>query len=140
MKKILALMMAVILVLSLAACGSSGSSAPAANGSSAAGGSGAPAAPSGSGEYPVIRWAYSTMWNNDSEPAVEAAMNEILRESCGAEIDLVAVDFSSMQQQYNLLLSGGKDTIDIFSSFWYLPLSTLVANGQVADIGELVND
>lgn len=139
MKKILALMMAVILVLSLAACGGSGSSTPAADGNPSAAGD-TPATPAGSGDYPVIRWAYSTMWNNDSEPEVEAAINEILRESCGAEIDLVAVDFSSMQQQYNLLLSGGKDTIDIFSSFWYLPLSTLVANGQVADITDLIVD
>ena len=138
MKKLLALMMAVVLVLSLTACGGSGSSTPVSGGGSVSGGNDTSSA--SSGDYPVIRWAYSTMWNNDSESAVEEAINEILRESCGAEIDLVAVNFSSMQEQYNLLLSGGKDTIDIFSSFWYLPLSTLVANGQIADITDLIED
>lgn len=139
MKKILALMMAVILVLSLAACGGSGSSTPAADGNSTAG-AGTPAEPASTGEYPVVRWAYSRMFSTESEPQVEAAMNEILRETCGAEIDLVPLDFASMTQQLNLLLAGGNDTIDVFSSFWYLPLSTLHANGQIADMTELLAD
>ena len=88
--------------------------------------------------YPVVRFAYTHMFATPDEPLVEEAMNEILREKCGCEIDLVAIDFSNMQQQFNLLLTGGKDSIDIFSSFWYMPLSTLTANGQLADITDLL--
>ena len=89
-------------------------------------------------EYPVIRMAYNRMFSTESEPQVEAAMNEILRETCQAEIDLVPVDFGNMQTQLNLMLTGGKDSIDIFSSFWYMPLATLYANGQLAPLDELI--
>ena len=141
MKKIIALLLVAVMVLGMAACGTK---APAET--TAASGSNPPAeTTSSSGEttattYPVIRFAYTKMFATPSEPQVEEAMNEILRETCGCEIDLVAIDFSNMQQQFNLLLTGGSDSIDIFSSFWYMPLSTLVANGQLADMTELIKD
>ena len=81
--------------------------------------------------YPVIKFAYTKMFATPDEPYVEEEMNKILREKCGCEIDLVAIDFSNMQQQFNLLLTGGSDSIDIFSSFWYMPFTTLVSNGQL---------
>lgn len=96
------------------------------------------AASGDSEDYPVIRLAYTRMFSTDSEPKVEAAMNEILRETAHAEVDLVAVDFGSMQTQFNLLLTGGSDSIDIFSSFWYMPLSTLCSNGQLAPLDDLI--
>ena len=141
MKKIIALLLVAVMVLGRAACGTK---APAET--TAASGNNPPAeTTSSSGEttattYPVIRFAYTKMFATPSEPQVEEAMNEILRETCGCEIDLVAIDFSNMQQQFNLLLTGGSDSIDIFSSFWYMPLSTLVANGQLADMTELIKD
>ena len=134
MKKIIALLLAASMLLSLAACGSASSAA----GSTASTGSTSTGSSSNSGDYPVIRWAYTRMFGSESEAAVEEAMNEILRETCNAEIDLVPIDFSSMTQQYNLLLSGGSDTIDVFSSFWYLPMNTLYSNGQLADMTELL--
>ena len=71
------------------------------------------------GEYPVVRMAYSHIFPIEDEEAVEAAMNEILREEAHAEVDLVGVDFSDMTSQMNLLLTGGnKEPLDIFSSFW----------------------
>ena len=88
--------------------------------------------------YPVIKFAYTKMFATPDEPYVEEEMNKILREKCGCEIDLVAIDFSNMQQQFNLLLTGGSDSIDIFSSFWYMPFTTLVSNGQLADITDLL--
>ena len=138
MKKILALMMAATMGLSLVACGGSGNSESAA--ASASGSTTGTDSSSGSGEYPVIKMAYSRMFNTDSEAAVEEAMNEILRETAQAEIDLVPIDFSSITQQMNLLLSGSSDSIDIFSSFWYLPMNTLYANGQLADMTELLEE
>lgn len=138
MKKMIALLLAAVLSLGLAACGGSPASSSAPASAPAAGASTAAQPAGGSGEYPVIRWAYTRMFSTESEPKVEEALNEILRETCQAEIDLVPIDFASMQQQLNLLLSGGGDSIDVFSSFWYMPLSTLHANGQLADMTELL--
>jgi ABC-type glycerol-3-phosphate transport system substrate-binding protein len=88
--------------------------------------------------YPVIRWAYTRMFATPSEEKVEEALNVILREEAQAEIDLVPVDFASMNTQFNLLLTGGSDSIDIFSSFWYMPISNLYANGQLAPLDDLL--
>ena len=97
-----------------------------------------PVSDSSSGEYPVIRMAYTRMFSTDSESKIEDALNEIMREEAQAEIDLVPVDFASMNTQFNLMLTGGSDSIDIFSSFWYMPLSTLHANGQIAPLDDLL--
>jgi putative aldouronate transport system substrate-binding protein len=99
-----------------------------------------PAAADSAEEYPVVRLAYSHMFATDSEQAIEDAMNEILRETVHAEVDLVGVDFGALQTQMNLMLTGGKDAVDIFSSFWYMPLATLYANGQLAPLDELLEE
>jgi ABC-type glycerol-3-phosphate transport system substrate-binding protein len=88
--------------------------------------------------YPVIRMAYTRIFPTDSEAKIEEALNVILRKEAHAEIDLVPVEFSSMNAQFNLLLTGGPDSIDIFSSFWYMPLGTLYANGQLAPLDDLL--
>jgi ABC-type sugar transport system, periplasmic component len=88
--------------------------------------------------YPVIRMAYTRIFATDSEAKVEEALNVIMRKEAHAEVDLVPVDFSSMNTQFNLMLTGGEDSIDIFSSFWYMPLSTLYANGQLAPLDDLL--
>lgn len=139
MKKIIALMMAATMTLGLTACGG-GDAASSASTDASSTASAETSSSASSGEYPVIKMAYSRMFNTDSEAKVEEEMNKILRETAQAEIDLVAIDFSSLTQQMNLLLSGGNDSIDIFSSFWYLPMSTLYANGQIADMTELLEE
>jgi putative aldouronate transport system substrate-binding protein len=82
--------------------------------------------------------AYTRMFSTESESKIEDALNVIMRKEAQAEIDLVPVDFASMTTQFNLMLTGGSDSIDIFSSFWYMPLSTLYANGQVAPLDDLL--
>lgn len=139
MKKTIALMMAAAMTLGLTACGG-GDTASSASTDASSTASAETSSSTSDGEYPVIKMAYSRMFNTDSEAKVEEEMNEILRETAQAEIDLVAIDFSSLTQQMNLLLSGGNDSIDIFSSFWYLPMSTLYANGQIADMTELLEE
>jgi putative aldouronate transport system substrate-binding protein len=89
-------------------------------------------------EYPVIRWAYTKIFPTPSESKIEEALNVILRKEAHAEIDLVPVDFGTMTTQFNLLLTGGSDSIDVFSSFWYMPLGTLYANGQLAPLDDLL--
>jgi putative aldouronate transport system substrate-binding protein len=90
------------------------------------------------GTYPVIRMAYTKLFAIESEEKIEEALNVIMREEAQAEIDLIPVDFSSMNTQFNLMLTGGKDSIDIFSSFWYMPMSSLYANGQLAPLKDLL--
>jgi ABC-type glycerol-3-phosphate transport system substrate-binding protein len=89
-------------------------------------------------DYPVIRMAYTRMFATGSEAKIEDALNVIMRKEAHAVIDLVPVDFASMNTQFNLLLTGSSDSIDIFSSFWYMPLGTLYANGQVAPLDDLL--
>ena len=89
-------------------------------------------------DYPVVRMAYTRIFATDSESKIEDALNVILREEAHAEIDLVPVDFQSMTTQFNLMLTGGADSIDIFSSFWYMPLGTLYSNGQLAPLDDLL--
>ncbi|SDZ75858.1 protein of unknown function [Lachnospiraceae bacterium NK3A20] len=90
-------------------------------------------------DYPVVRMAYSHIFPIEDEEAVEEEMNKILREEAHAEVDLVGIDFSDMTSQMNLLLTGGnKEPLDIFSSFWYLPLNTLKSNGQIAELDDLL--
>lgn len=140
MKKLKALwtILAMLLIVGmLGACTAPAAPAEAAEAPSAT--EAAPAENAGAEEpYPVIRWAYTRIFATDSEAKIEEALNVILREEAHAEIDLVPVDFSSMNTQFNLMLTGGEDSIDIFSSFWYMPISTLYANGQLAPLNDLL--
>ena len=142
MKRILVLLMAVLMVLSLAACGKKAAETTPETKTEAKTETTetktAEAKTETAETYPVVKFAYTKMFSTPDEPYVEEEMNKILREKCHAEIDLVAIDFSNMQQQFNLLLTGGSDSIDIFSSFWYMPLATLKANGQLADMTDLL--
>ncbi len=126
----------LLIVAMLGACSAPSSSEP--SGTATASANTATETASGNGEYPVIRMAYNRMFSTDSEAKIEEALNEIMRKEAQAEIDLVPVDFGSMTTQYNLMLTGGSDSIDIFSSFWYMPLSTLYANGQIAPLDDLL--
>lgn len=92
----------------------------------------------GSGEYPVIRMNYPIVGAPTEEQAIEDAVNEILREKAGAEIDLVGIEFGNWTTQMNLMLTGGADALDLFSSFWYTSESNLVANGQIIALDELL--
>lgn len=135
--KALALILAMLLILgTLSACAAPAATTEAAPTEEAA----APAteAAPADGPLPVIRMAYTRIFATDSEAKIEEALNAILREEAQAEIDLVPVDFSSMNTQFNLMLTGGEDSIDIFSSFWYMPMSTLYANGQLAPLNDLL--
>lgn len=133
-QKILCLLLVAVMAISLVACGSGSGNTEAPKDNTAQD------KPADSTGYPVIRMTYSRMFGTPDEALVEEEMNKILREKCGCEIDLVPLDFASMQTQLNLMLTGGNDGIDIFSSFWYLPLATLVSNGQLASLDEFLEN
>lgn len=132
-QKILCLLLVAVMAISLVACGSGSGNTEATKDNTAQ------EKTADNTSYPVIRMAYTRMFGTPDESLVEEEMNKILREKYGCEIDLVPVDFASMQTQFNLMLTGGSDSIDIFSSFWYMPLATLVSNGQLAALDEFLD-
>ncbi len=140
-KKVLALVLALTTVSGMiAGCGSSGSesagseqAAPAASQDAAQSGTDAQ-----TGDVPTIRVAYNIMFPATDEQAIEDAVNKLLVEKAGAKIDLVGVEFANIQTQYNLMLTGGDNTVDLFNSFWYTTESNLVANGQVMELDDLI--
>lgn len=89
-------------------------------------------------DYPVIRINYSTLAEMADETLVEEEINKIMREKAGAEIDLVPILGGNYQTSMNLLLTGGEDSLDVFTSFWYTSTSNLVANGQVMALDDLL--
>lgn len=131
MKKTLALILSLVMVLGLVACGSAdgGSSAAEPNGGGSA----------TSGEVVKLRFNMISITGEPRSKQAEVLgeLNAILREKAGAELEPVYVNFAELQQQMNLLLTGGSDSLDIFNSFWYQPLGNMVANGQVAAIDEV---
>ncbi len=94
---------------------------------------------SASGEYPVIKMAYSVVFPSPDEAAIEKELNKIMREEAQAEVDLVGIEFGNWATQLNLMLTGGgEDSLDLFSSFWYTSISNLVANGQAMALDDLI--
>ena len=151
MKKLLALLLALAMVLALAACGGSttpdqGSKTESKEDTKAPDTPDTQApdtqAPEGSGDvtYPKIRLNLTSFTGEAPTYAkeVQDALNEQLREKAQAEVEFVWVGFADMSTQLNLLLTGGDDSLDILSSFWYTSLGELVANGQVAPLDDLL--
>lgn len=88
----------------------------------------------------VVTLKVAAMAFNDQalEEEVEAAANEILKEK-GVAMDITFINVGSWQQQTNLLLAGGSDSVDILP--WYgTPLTTYVNNGQALGLTELLEE
>lgn len=126
--KTVSMLMAVAMLAGCGGAASSGDSAASTTGST----------PGQDGDYPVLRMNYCIIYGNADEKKVEDALNKILREKAHAEVDLVGIEFANWTTQLNLMLTGGDDALDIFTSFWYSPLSSLKANGQVAELDDLL--
>ena len=98
------LLTAGMLVSLVAGCGSKAETPGASGDSNAAGTETA----STNGEYPVIRVPYSIVFDSFDADKVEDALNEIMREKAGAEIELVGIEFANWSTQLNLMLTGGE--------------------------------
>ena len=138
-KKLLSIMMASAMVMtSITGCGSSKADA---SGDASVAANSDNSTEDSNGEYPVIKVAYTTAQDTVDEPLIEEELNKIMREKANAEVDLVSISFGDWSTQLNLLLTGNnEDSIDLFDSFWYTPLANLVANGQIMDITEYMDD
>lgn len=129
MRKALALILALVIVLGCAACGAKPSASGKPDNSDAP-----------NEEIATIRFNMISITGEprSKQDAVLEKLNGILREKAGAELEPVYVNFAELQQQMNLLLTGGEESLDIFNSFWYQPLGNMVSNGQVTAIDELM--
>lgn len=146
MKKILALMLAVLMVFSVfAACGNENSTSSAGSASkSESGSSSAAAGGDSSAEESTTTTRDKTeslvlcfmnfIGPMDNQPQVIEAMNEITREKLNLEIDIQIMDSASYQQQMTLMLAGGEQ-VDLFNTIT-IGYSTAINNGYVLDLEE----
>lgn len=136
LKRILACVLAVVLLVSLAACGSGDttSTTAAAGGSSASGGE-TPAAQTPDKEYPTIKVMMSCLNVPKDVAMVEEALSAITREKIGANVELIMMEYANQTQQLNMLLAAGDDSIDIF---YVRDIATTIGLGQALDITDLI--
>jgi ABC-type glycerol-3-phosphate transport system substrate-binding protein len=89
-------------------------------------------------EYPVIKVPYAIVFDSFDEAAIEDALNVVMREKAGAEVDLVGIEFGNWSTQLKLMLTGGDNSLDLYSSFWYTSVNNLAANGQAIALDDLL--
>ena len=135
MKKIMALLLALTMMLSLTACGGAGKGSQLSS-SSGKSETSEKTNEDDSGEIlvedmPVVRMCFSVMSTGEDEELIEEEMNKLLAERYGIQIDIVK---QLDNTQLNLMLTGGEDSIDIFTSFWFMSQSTLYGNGQLMNL------
>lgn len=138
-KKIVAMLIASVMTLSLCACGGGGGDAAQSggDGSTQQSGEDSAAADNGgaSGEITKLVVAFPT-WTGaptDTEK-VQEAMNEITRDKLGIEIELQVSDFGSFNQSMTLALSGGEQ-IDIVSTLGFT-YANAVQQGYLSNLEE----
>lgn len=93
----------------------------------------------GKSDKEIVTLKVAAMAFNDQSlvDEVEQAVNGLLKDK-GVAMDITFINIGSWQQQTNLLLTGGSDTVDILP--WYgTPLATYVNNGQALELEELLD-
>ncbi len=147
MKRMISILLAAAMILSLAACGAVSAPAPAAGTAAEAESAGEEVQPAGGessgaaepGEYPVIRVNVNCIFDTwEAADEIQEEINKLLRERAQAEMEFVIVQTGDLKQQLNLLLTGGPDALDLLLNFGYVNTSELVSNGQVIALDDLI--
>ena len=132
MKRLFALLLVVAMIFSLAACSESGeNNAKPASSNNNTVSDAKPDTNVDVKDMPVVRMCINKPGTGEDEEKVEAVVNKILAEKYGIQIDIVLKQDNT---QLNLMLTGGEDSVDIFTSFWFMSQSTLYTNGQLLDL------
>lgn len=134
-KKILSMLLALLMVLSLAACGGGDSTPDDDTPGSTPGNTSEPSSSGGDGEIKHLIMAFPTWTGAPADTQmVQDAINEITREKLGIEVELQIYDAGSYRQSLTLALSGGEQ-IDILSCM-LAGYSTLANQGYLLDLNE----
>ena len=135
MKKVLALLLSIIMVMSLAACG--GSSAPAADAPAAnAGEAAAPAEDAlDTSEFVELKM-YLVGDKPEGYEDVLAAANEILKEKVNATISVDWLSWAEHGTKYSLLFSGGEDFDMIYTASGWCHFEQTVGLGGFVALDE----
>jgi putative aldouronate transport system substrate-binding protein len=83
----------------------------------------------------TVNFVAPGVYDTTDAPMVQDAMNKILAERYGIQINLNFIGMGSWTQQTNLLLTGNE--VDVLA-FFMLPLNTYVNNGQVLSLDNYV--
>ena len=134
-RKVIACILALVMGLSLAACGSadSGSEAAAVEGGTVSAREEASvAADTAPADWPVIKVEVCSFTDTlEKEPEIEAALNEYLVSiNAGVQADMLPIAIGDRSTQLTLMLTDNKDPIDLFAWRFYSSVSDMVKNGQ----------
>ena len=119
-KRILAILLAAAMTVSLAACGGDSESA------------------GSEGEYDQVTYAYATFNNVPAQEdldTVEEAINEITREKINAEITLMPIAIAEYPNKVSLALQGG-EKLDVYSALG--DFNNYVSTDMAYDITDLL--
>lgn len=144
MKKAIAFLLSMLLLLSFAACGSSNSNTPAAEGETVqaaeTGETSAQAAAeeSAAGEVEKIVFAYPIFFDDPKDlQEVQDAMNAITEKEIGIGVELKPMSFGTYIVQSNMMLTANED-LDLFLCFNDSTFSQYASKGQLLDLTDLV--
>lgn len=131
-KKLLALVMAMLMVISMAACGAPAEEAPATEAPAAE----APAAeaPASTEKQKIIIWNNNT--NENQLKALEAQMNELAGEM-GFEFEMVAISFNEMYTKLATAIDAG-EAPDIMNTN-FAGCAYLYESGMLTDLTDVVD-
>lgn len=93
-------------------------------------------------EEPVVITWYMPKQNDKmaQEEEVEAAINEVLRERVGAEVDFKFIDSGSYDEKMNTIISAGEEFDICFSCSWTNKFITNAQKGAYVDISEMLQE
>ena len=127
MKKILAIILALVMVLSLAACVQV---APTDQGADTEPKGEAEAA-SDPADWPVLKMDIAPAADMHAQEDVQKAFNEYLVSiNAGIQVEFVCIEFSQRGTVLTNMLTDSSNPIDLYTSRWYSNVSSLVKNDQ----------
>ena len=140
-KRLMLLLAATVFIFSmLIGCAGDGNVAPAAPQGQGAGNqpAAAPATPAAPGEYPTLSLMMIQGRHSPDVRMVEERLSELTRERGGFNVELIIIEIGNWGPQTNLLLAAGDDTLDVFMGGYAVPYATLITNGQVMPLDDLL--
>lgn len=81
----------------------------------------------------TVKAVFPSIYDTTDAPLVQDAINEILAEKYGIQMQMTFVSIGSWTQQTNLLLTG--NDVDVLA-FWTLPFATYVSNKQMLPLDD----